>query len=263
MAWDPDTYLTFADHRRRPALDLVSRIPVDPGVVATVVDLGAGSGNLVPLLRERFPGARITAVDEDEAMVARARRDLADDAVTVVRADAATWSPPAPVDVLFSNAALHWLDDHDTLLPRLLGHVRGGGALAVQMPRNHGAPSHRLLADVVRGGPWSEVLTPLLREAPVDGPEAYHRLLAPHAESVDAWSTTYVHPVTADEDGHHPVAAWLRGSTLRPLLARLDGDVTARFLGALDEALAVAYPVDATGTALLGFTRVFVVAVAR
>lgn len=263
MAWDPDTYLAFAGPRLRPAVDLVARIGLDPAEVAEVVDLGAGSGNLVGLLRRRFPAARVTAVDADEAMVARAREEVADDRVEVVLADAATWAPPAPVDLLFSNAALHWLDDHDRLLPRLLGHVRPGGVLAVQLPRNHDAPSHRGVAEVVREGPWAAALEPHLREHPVATATAYHRLLAPLAAEVDAWSTTYVHHLAATDDGTHPVAAWLRGSTLRPLLAALEPDARPSFLSAVDDRMAAAYPTEPDGSVRFGFTRVFLVAVAR
>lgn len=267
MAWDPDTYLTFADHRLRPAVDLLARVPLAPQDVATVVDLGAGSGNLVPLLRDRFPGAHVTAVDADPAMVDRARADLTTPDTTVVHADVATWAPAQPVDLVFSNAALHWIDDHEALLPRLLRQVRPGGALAVQMPRNHDAPSHRGLAAVVREGPWAEVLVPLLREHPVAPPWDQHRLLAPHAQHLDAWSTTYVQRLAplpgpvGDHEVVHPVAAWLLGSTLRPLLAALDEAMRPDFLGAFEDRMADAYPLEPDGSASFPFTRTFLVAV--
>ena len=137
-AWDPAQYLKWSDHRLRPAIDLVQRVPLsDP---ARVVDLGCGTGNVTALLRARWPDARMTGVDGSPAMLERAC--ASDPRVYWQHADVATWTPPAPVDVLFSNATLHWLDDHAALFPRLLSTVAPAGALAVQMPRNFGEPSH-------------------------------------------------------------------------------------------------------------------------
>ncbi len=264
MTWDPDTYLAFAGPRQRPALDLVERIPLGPEEVREVVDLGAGTGNLVPLLRDRFPHAHITAVDNDPEMLARAHDELEGPGVAVVEGDAATWEATTAVDVLFSNAALHWVDDHEALFPRLLGQVRSGGALAVQMPRNHDAPSHRTLAAVAADGPWADRLAPALRQHPVAAPEHYHRLLAPVAAQVDVWATEYVQHLTPREDGRHPVAVWMEGSTLRPLLARFDDPgEEVRFLDAFEAAIVDAYPPEPDGSAYFPFRRVFLVARAR
>ncbi|MBI2467250.1 MAG: methyltransferase domain-containing protein, partial [Candidatus Rokubacteria bacterium] len=163
MPWDPAQYLKFAGHRLRPAVDLLSRI--DVATPAEVYDLGAGAGNVTRLLRERWPNARITGVDESQEMLAKAAAGAPE--IVWQRADLATWRPPRPADVIYSNAALHWLGDHDRLFPGLLSALAPGGVLAVQMPRNFSAPSHTAIAEAVRGGPWRTRLEPLLRPAPV------------------------------------------------------------------------------------------------
>ena len=139
--WDPLEYLKFADYRLRPALDLLAQISLDSP--RTVYDLGCGPGNITRLLGERWPGAAVTGVDSSSEMLIRARQEAPD--VTFLQADIAQWSPPAPAHLLFSNATLHWLDDHRRLLPRLVAQLAPGGVLAVQMPRNHDAPSHLLI----------------------------------------------------------------------------------------------------------------------
>src|SRR5919199_3048381 len=142
MSWDPTQYLKFVDHRLRPAIDLLSRIDLaDP---ADIYDLGAGAGNVTRQLRSRWPDAHITGVDESEAMLARAAETAG---IDWQRADLATWQSPRPADLIYSNAALHWLGDHARLFPALLEMLKPGGVLAVQMPRNFGAPTHTLVAD--------------------------------------------------------------------------------------------------------------------
>src|SRR5262249_29735226 len=132
MPWDPAQYLKFAGHRLRPAIDLLNRVDVaDP---TEVYDLGAGAGNVTRLLKARWPNARVTGVDESREMLEKAR--AAAPGITWERADLATWRPPRPAEVIYSNAALHWLRDHDRVFPALIGTLAPGGVLAVQMPRN-------------------------------------------------------------------------------------------------------------------------------
>lgn len=254
-SWDPAQYLKFADHRLRPALDLMARIP--PIAPPTICDLGCGPGTITRLLAERWPEAEVTGVDGSAEMLAKAR-ELAP-GIAFVTADLAAWAPPAPVGLVFSNATFQWLGDHQRLFPRLLSRVAPGGVLAVQMPRNFDAPSHRLLAESAGQGPWRDRLRPLLRDAPVAPPQVYHRLLAPAAASLDIWEAEYLHRL----EGPNPVLEWTKGTALRPLLDALAGAERAAFLADYGRRVAAAYPPEADGATLFPFRRLFMVVTAR
>lgn len=251
-SWDPAQYLKFADHRLRPALDLMARIP--PIAARTVYDLGCGPGTITRLLAERWPDAEVTGIDSSPAMLAKARA-LAPE-IEFTEADLAGWAPSAPADLLFSNATLQWLGDHAALLPRLVSLVAPGGVLAVQMPRNFDAPSHVALAETVADRRWRDRLLPLLRRSPVAAPSLYHRWLAPEAATLDIWETEYLHRL----DGADPVVEWTRGTALRPFLDVLDGAERERFLAEYRQRVAAAYPTEADGTTLFPFRRLFIVA---
>ena len=165
-----------------------------------------------------------------------------------------TWYASWPA--CFSNAALHWVGDHGTLLPRLLGGVRPGGVLAVQMPRNFEAPSHALLRATAESGPWADRLAGVLDWRPVAAPEWYYDLLAPHAGLLDLWETMYLHTL----DGDDPVLSWTRGTALRPLMQALDGEDRAAFEAAYAARLREAYPRRVDGRTLFPFRRLFIVA---
>jgi trans-aconitate 2-methyltransferase len=233
-------------------VDLVQRVPVEEPV--RVVDLGCGTGNVTALLRRRWPAARVTGVDSSPAMLEQARASDGD--VEWRQADVATWAPPAPVDVLFSNATLHWIDDHARLFPRLVTLVAPGGALAVQMPRNFGEPSHTSIHDTVREGPWHARLAPLIRPEPTKPPAYYWDVLAPHVASLDVWETVYTQALTGD----NPVADFVKGSWLKPFLDALDGAERAAFEAAYRARVARAYPPRGDGTTLFPFRRLFIVA---
>lgn len=251
MPWDPDQYLAFGSERLRPALDLLAQVPLT--APHRVVDLGCGAGNVTRMLRERWPEADVLGVDSSPEMLASAAR--ACPGASWREANLATWAPEARVDLIFSNAALHWADDHDRLLPRLLGFLAPGGCMAVQMPRNHDRPSHASVFEVIDRNPdWARRLGPLLRRDPVLSLEAYEALLSP--AHVDAWETDYLHLL----EGEDAVLGWIRGSFLTPLMEALDPADRESFLAACRVALREAYPQDGFGRTPFRFRRLFLVA---
>jgi trans-aconitate 2-methyltransferase len=252
VAWDPAQYLKFADHRLRPAIDLLSRI--DLASPREIYDLGAGAGNVTRLLRQRWPHARITGVDESQAMLDEAAATAPD--LAWQRADLTAWSAPEPADLIYSNAALHWLDGHERVFPALLASLAPGGVLAVQMPRNFGAASHTSIAEAARGGTWRTRLEPLLRPPPVAEPAFYFDLLAPHTASIDVWESEYLQVL----DGPHAVVEWTKGTWLRPLLAALDEPDRSGFEARYTELVDRAYPRRADGRTLFPFRRLFIIA---
>ena len=273
--WDPNQYLKFTDHRLRPALDLLAQIPLTEA--RSVYDLGCGPGNITRLLAERWPGARVVGVDSSPDMLAKARQEapraqarmetpraqarMEAASVAFEQADIAHWSPPAPADLLFSNATLHWLDDHAALLPRLAAQLTPGGVLAIQMPDNRTSPSHLLMEEAAATGPWHETLA---RLRPVYGsmqsPDAYYRILAPVVRHVDIWETTYLHVLPESTGGDNPVVEWTKGTALRPYLDALEEPERGAFLAAYAVRIAAAYPRQPDGRTLLPFRRIFMMA---
>lgn len=251
MAWDTDQYLKFADHRTRPAIDLLNRIGIDRPT--RVVDLGCGAGNVTRLLAERWPRAQVVGIDPSPDMLARARREHPD--LTFTQDGAATWQPDRSPDVLYSSAALHWLGDHETLFPSLFDKVAPGGWLAVQMPRNFGQPSHTSVAAAAEDGPWGERLAPLIKPAPTHDPAVYLDLLAARADHVDVWETDYIQILS----GENPVAEWTKGTWLRPFLDALEGKDREGFEAAYRRRVRAAYPPRPDGKTVFPFRRLFLV----
>ena len=252
MTWDPGQYLRFGGERARPWRDLLAAVRA--GSPGHVVDLGCGPGTLTVGLAARWPGAQVTGVDSSAAMVARARREAAHPAVRYVEADAATWQPQHPVDVVVSNAALHWVPGHLALLPQLVGFLAPGGELAVQVPANFAAPTHELLREVVASPRWSgRIASAQLGQ--VAEPEEYLDVLAGCGCAVDVWQTVYLHVLP----GKDPVLEWMRGAALRPVLALLTEAEQEEFCAEYGALLRRAYPPRAAGT-VLPYRRTFAVA---
>ncbi|WP_404710133.1 trans-aconitate 2-methyltransferase [Sphingomonas sp. MMS24-J13] len=254
MSWSARQYVKFEDERTRPVRDLIARIPNREAGVA--VDLGCGPGNSTELLLGRFPEAQVVGIDNSADMIAAARKRMPDTAFELH--DITAWSrAEGAVDVILSNAALQWVPDHGSLLPALVGRLKTGGALAVQMPHNLDEPAHRAMRIVAADGPWGDRLAAAAR--PADGqhePAYYYDVLGAAGATVDVWMTIY-HHVMPDVAA---VVEWFKGSALRPFLAPLDADEQQAFLAHYLEAISPLFPPRHDGSVLLPFPRLFFVA---
>lgn len=249
--WNPDVYLEFADQRGRPYFDLLSRVRADSP--RRVVDLGCGPGNLTVSLAQRWPGAVVEAWDSSPEMVDAARERGLDAHVGDVR----DWTPRPDTDVLLTNATLHWVPEHPQLLVRWAGQLAAGSWIAMQVPGNFDAPSHRVVRSLAESSRWAEALRGIVfRDDQVDSPSAYAGLLADAGCALDVWETTYIHVLT----GENPVLDWITGTALRPVRSRLTDSEWAQFRSDLIPLLDAAYPRRADGTTFFPFRRIFVVA---
>ncbi len=262
MVWDPVQYLKYGGERLRPALDLLARVPLS--APAQVVDLGCGAGNVTQALRRRWPEAAtaILGVDSSPEMLARAR--AAEAAATWVQADIARWQPEAPVDLIFSNAALHWLPGHAQLFSRLMGFLKPGGVLAVQMPNQTGAASHLGIGESIAAAALPAQTKAALhasRVVPLASPQEYYDWTIGLAQSVDQWETLYTHVLPPAPADSNAVAEWTRSTSLQPVIGALQGAEQEAFWRDYCARMDRAYPRRADGSTLFPFRRFFIVAV--
>lgn len=251
--WNPQLYLRFETQRTRPARDLLARVELD--APKHVVDLGCGPGNSTELLSARFAAARIIGIDTSETMLADARLRLPD--IRFELGDIASWQAEAAPGLIYSNAAVQWVAEHETLMPRLFAQLAPGGVLAIQMPDNLDEPSHRVARELASQSPYAALVGDAAgartRLLPL---EAYYDLLAPSALEVNVWRTTYHHPMTSAAN----IVEWLRSTGLKPYLDPLPEALRSVFLADYERRIAQAYPPRADGQRLLAFPRLFIVA---
>lgn len=236
--WSPEVYSRFAEERRRPFLDLLSLVsPIPDG---RAVDLGCGTGESTRELHRRTGAAETLGIDSSAAMLEKAR-PLAGNGLRFESGDLARFETGAPLDLVFSNAALHWAPDHPALLARLTRAVAPGGQLAFQVPDNFGHASHRS-AEVVAGEePFRSALRSGGGAHPrnVLAPEDYASILdrLGYAEQTVRLQV-YGHRLASRED----VVTWVDGSLLSDYRRRLPGPLYARFLERYRERLFASIP---------------------
>jgi trans-aconitate 2-methyltransferase len=234
MSWDPDRYHRFRAERRAPFLDLLPLIAVREGL--RVVDLGCGTGELTAELVERLPGSDVLGIDTSAQMLEQAApraRDRLRFARGAIEELAGEW------DLIFSNAALHWVEDHARLLPRLCELLCPGGQLVVQLPANHDHAAHRLVVEVAGEEPFRGALGGWVRRTPVLPLADYAELLfAAGGRQLTAIEKVYPHLL----DNADAIADWARGTTLLPYLERLPDELHEPYFERYRARLRARYP---------------------
>jgi trans-aconitate 2-methyltransferase len=248
--WDPQQYLQFEYERTQPSIDLVARIPFeDP---ATIIDIGCGPGNSTQILRKRWPHADIVGLDKSEKMIERARADHPGQ--TWIIGDASTLTADRAYDIVFSNAAIHWIPDHHGLIPRLFQIVRKDGVLAVQVPANYESPLYRIILNVARSDKWRSFTSGCDGLITYHNAAYYYNELVSLTKDIALWETTYYHILKSHQD----LVAWYKSTAMKPFLERLPADdKREEFLQTVLTECKKQYPLQSDGRILYPFKRLF------
>jgi len=231
-AWNPAQYERFRDERSRPFFDLLALV-APPDAPPRVVDLGCGTGELTRELHRRLAARETLGIDSSPEMLAKSA-GFAGDGIRFERRDIADFADATGFDVVFSNAALQWLPDHERLFAQVASLVRPGGQLAVQVPANHDHVSHTTAHEIAREDEFRAALGGHERVSPVLPPEAYAELLhrLGFAEQ-HVRLQVYAHTLASRDE----VVEWVRGTMLTDYQRRMPADAFARFLARYREVL--------------------------
>jgi trans-aconitate 2-methyltransferase len=233
MPWDPKQYLKFQAERSAPFFDLLALVEVRPNL--KVVDLGCGTGELTRELADALPNSAVTGLDSSAQMLEKAQ-SLSGPNLHFIEGDQAQLT--GEWDLIFSNAALHWSENHTELIPRLYERLLPGGQIAVQVPSNHNHISHHVYRETASEEPFKSILNGFQRYAPVLSIDEYARLLfLCGAEEIVVFEKVYAH-ILEDSDA---VVEWISGTALVPYFERL-GDHKEDFLKVIRAKMRVALP---------------------
>jgi len=249
MPWDPQQYERFVREREMPFVDALELCgALREG--ARIIDLGCGTGALTSKLADAYPGARVLGIDTSSQMLEEAKKrerphlrfikaaieavdQIDSDILGDVIGDDPRW------DLIFSHAALHWVADHERLLPRLFARVAAGGRLVAQLPSNHHHPAWQLLKETADEAPFRGAATGSVAERPVLSAAAYAELLwRAGGSDIVAYEKVYPH-VLPDSDA---AVEWMKGTAIVPYLERLPQALREPFVTRFRERLREVLP---------------------
>ena len=233
MPWNPDKYQQFKNQRSAPFFDLLKLVDVRPGM--RVVDLGCGTGELTRRMADTLPNCDVLGLDASPQMLERtqefARPGLRFELGNQTELGG-EW------DLIISNAALQWSEDHEKLIPDLYQHLALDGQVAVQVPSNHNSTAHLTILKVAGREPFVSALNGWTRQSPVLPIEAYAELLfRGEAQEIVVFEKVYPH-VLENADA---IVEWISGTALLPYFERL-GNLKEDFIDAIRQEMRVAMP---------------------
>jgi trans-aconitate 2-methyltransferase len=225
MAWNPVIYNKFRDERYEPFYDLLSLIQIKQGL--NVIDLGCGTGELTRKLADHLPGSNVTGIDSSGEMLKETEkysnsnvRFQQTDIRKIIEAN-------IKYDLVFSNAALQWVDDHKKLLPQIIGLVKKNGQLAIQVPSNHTHFTHITLNELAAEEPYQQALQGWIRKVPVLDIESYAQLFSEYGCSeMTIYEKLYPH-ILKNADA---VFDWVSGTAMLRYLERLPENLKESFV---------------------------------
>jgi trans-aconitate 2-methyltransferase len=233
MPWNPEQYHKFQSERSAPFYDLLKLVEVRLRI--QVVDLGCGTGELTRVLADALPESDVTGLDSSLQMLDKAA-SYSSSNLRFEQGDLSTLT--GSWDLIFSNAAIQWCEDHEKLIPQLFSKLNPGGQLCIQMPSNHNHISHLLIRETAKEEPFNKIMNGFERIAPVLSIDQYAKILfEQNAKDILVFEKIYLH-VLENSDA---VVEWISGTVLVPYFERL-GEQKPEFLEALRKKMKKAFP---------------------
>lgn len=248
--WNPNLYMQFRSERTRPSIDLISKIDsVEP---KSVIDIGCGPGNSTQVLVDRWPKAKITGLDSSSAMIEKAKHDYPNQQWIV--ADALSYKPEIEYDIIYSNAVIQWIPNHENLLRIFHGYLSNNGILAIQIPLFWDMPLGKVINETASDIRWKDTMAGIYDLFTIHDYSFYYDNLSGLFNSVDIWETTYFHIM----DSHVSIIEMMRSTGLKPYLEKLDNDqAIEQFEKDVLTGIEKTYPIQKDGKVLLPFKRLF------
>ncbi|MEN6565276.1 MAG: methyltransferase domain-containing protein [Veillonellales bacterium] len=254
--WNPTQYLKFENERTQPSIDLVTRIDIDSA--QKIIDIGCGPGNSTRILAERFPNAYILGIDKSSDMIETAKKNYPNLDFKICDVSTDLSIIDNDFDIIFSNACIQWIPNHNQLLRNMIKLLKTGGVLAVQTPMNYQSPIHQIIREISTNEKWKpkfgnpRIFYNLTQNE-------YFDLLSEISANFSMWETTYYHRLTS----HMDILEWYRGTGLRPYLNALSDELKKAFEQDIFNRVIKEYPLQRNGNIIFRFPRLFFIATAQ
>ena len=250
--WNPEQYEKFIKDRTQPAIDLANRLEVKEA--KRILDLGCGTGNSTRILKDRFPDARVIGADNSDEMLSKAKKTHPDIEFIHLDVGGDLGEVKGKFDIVFSNACLQWIPNHEILLPKLMSLLRQGGVLAVQIPIQSEHPVHIIMNELVTTAKWKDKLSQ--RNYNNLSTSEYYDVLSGISDDFEVWETIYCHRMPSYES----IIEWYRGTGLRPYLEQLSATDAEDFVSNVYRELKNRYKIQSNGEIMFRFPRLFFIA---
>lgn len=217
MPWNPEIYNQFKTIRYQPFYDLMDLI--SPNKNMKSIDLGCGTGEQTAILTEKFPDANFLGIDSSKEMLEKSKKLENERLKFSLTSTEEILEKDENWDLIFSNAALQWSDNHQELFPKIIQKLSVNGQLAIQMPDQNENELNKILFDLANEEPFVNQLKNWNRKSSVLSLDDYTQILFENGLS-DLKIMKKVYPIYAKD--HETLFNFISGSALIPYLEKLN-----------------------------------------
>lgn len=252
--WKPDLYMQFKSERTQPSIDLVSKLNIiDP---KNIIDIGCGPGNSTQILANRWPNSNIIGIDRSESMIEKAKHDFPNQKWEL--ANASEYTSSRKFDIIFSNAVIQWIPNHEKLFKKFYNMLSQSGVVAIQIPQFWDMSLGKIIDDASKLPRWEEKISEISNLLTMQSYSFYYDILSNLFNSIEIWETDYIHIM----EGHLSILNMIRSTGLKPYNDKLELDSDIKeFEAVVLSQIKRAYPIQKNGKVLLPFKRLFITAV--
>ena len=228
-----------------------------------VLDVGCGDGKVTAEIARAMPRGEVVGVDASADMIAFAQQNFSakqNPNLEFRVMDARHVSFAGKFDLVFSNAALHWVDDHQAFLRGAASVLKPGGRLILSCGGKGNAHDVFLaLRPEMRLNRWRKFFRNLAKPYFFYSPADYEKWLPRFGFKSNRLQLA---PKDAVYNGRDGFAAWLR-TTWLPYVQRVPEDLQKEFIGGIADRYLAKHPPDADGRVHVRMVRLEIDAVKR
>ena len=160
-------------------------------------------------------------------------------------------------DLVFSNASIQWIPDHEKLFTKFRNTLLDNGLLAVQIPLFRDMPLGKAISGIAENKRWSNSVSEVSQMFTIHSITFYHDLLSHIFQNVELWETSYMHI----PDSQRAILEMIRSTGLKPYLEKLNSDTYKQdFENEVFKKIQNDYPVQKNGNVIFPFKRLFFIA---
>ena len=254
FTWNAADYHKSSPAQAQWAKELIAKLSLSGN--ERVLDIGCGDGKVTAEIARNLPGGTVTGVDSSPEMIRFARDHFPHREhpnLTFSQADARTLPFSGEFDVIFSNAALHWIPDHKPVLAGIAESLCQNGKMLIQMGGKGNAEQILTIGNtvVLKRAEWEQYFTGFTFTFGFFDSAEYGRWMK---EAGFGQCRVELIPKDMTYASREDCAAWIR-TTWLPWLARIPESRQSGFIETLLDEYLKKYPADPDGTIHIPMVR--------
>lgn len=253
FTWNPEDYAEHSSAQYKWGKELLDVLSLNG--TERLLDIGCGDGKITELISKKLKSGKVVGIDSSKDMIRFARQKYTNDKfenLSFEVRDARNLGFEEEFDVIYSNAALHWIKDQECVLKEAFKSLNKGGKILFQMGgKGNLEEMISIITNTLKGGKWNQYFSDFENPFYFYSDSEYSAFLNKthfHIDSVELIPRIMIH------DNVNSLAGWIR-TTWHPFLSRVPHNLKMELINDIVNAFLMKYPLDCSGRTNIKMVR--------